>query len=362
MACDEWMILHLISRMNGERTLSGIFHLLRGKRSSQSIQDSYLFHLRPFFHLLDGLSREEFDRWIDRVMASKWIEKSSTDEEKYKLSMSGSAYYRSLQAETSLPAGLAFTEWINDERLFWLKLQLLVQTVSELGKENRAFVPVTRAPQATEAVRTFLTAVPPDDASLSKRLKGQICWVFSRMETEEANLLAGQFSGHLLPGLTLDQMADVLHKEKMQTQLLFKAALRTFMHLAKEGQSAVPDLVLFFGAPENGLSQSAAKTYSLLQGVTIGELAERRGLARGTIEDHLIEITLKIADFNWSSYLSEPVRHRILEIAGQLKTKQLKPIKAAAGEQISFFQIRLALASESVKMKNREGGRSRENK
>ncbi|MFX3617213.1 MAG: helix-turn-helix domain-containing protein [Sporolactobacillus sp.] len=356
MACDEWIILHLIDRMNGERTLSGIFHLLRGKHSSQSIQDSYLFHLRPFFHLLDGLSREEFDRWIDRVMANKWIEKSSAVEEKYKLSMSGSAYYHRLQAETSLPAGLTFTEWINDERLFWLKLQLLVQTISELGKENRAFVPVTRAPQATEAVRTILTAAPPDYTSLSKRLKGQICWVFSRMEAEEANLLAGQFSGHLLPGLTLDQMADVLHKEKMQIQLLFKAALRTFVHLVKEGQSAVPDLVLFFGAPENGLSRSAAKTYCLLQGLMIDELAERRGLSRGTIEDHLVEITLKIDDFNWSPYLSEPMRRCILEIARRLKTKQLKPIKAAVGERISFFQIRLALASESVETKNRESG------
>ncbi len=45
----QTMILFCLQKINGERTIYSIYHLLKGKKSSQTIQDTHLFHLQPLF-------------------------------------------------------------------------------------------------------------------------------------------------------------------------------------------------------------------------------------------------------------------------------------------------------------------------
>ena len=56
----QTMILYCLQKINGERTIYSIYHLLKGKKSSQTIQDTHLFHLNRFFQTETNMSRNEF--------------------------------------------------------------------------------------------------------------------------------------------------------------------------------------------------------------------------------------------------------------------------------------------------------------
>ena len=58
----QTMILFCLQKINGERTIYSIYHLLKGKKSSQTIQDTHLFHLQPLFQTYTNLSRNELEK------------------------------------------------------------------------------------------------------------------------------------------------------------------------------------------------------------------------------------------------------------------------------------------------------------
>jgi uncharacterized protein YpbB len=100
---------------------------------------------------------------------------------------------------------------------------------------------------------------------------------------------------------------------------------------------------------QSSLSKTAETTRKLLQtGLTLHDIASKRHLAVSTIEDHLVELTLKKVNHWLSDYLSTACEQQIMNVADHLKTRQLKPIKNHLGERVSYFQIRLALAKNAV--------------
>ncbi|WKB37107.1 hypothetical protein QS257_10545 [Terrilactibacillus sp. S3-3] len=143
-----FFLLYLIDRFNGERSLSGIYHLLRGKRSSQTVQDSFLFHVEPFFHLLDELKRAGIDRLLSECRTRRWL--TSPDNIHFRLSADGKAALLELGKACHFPKGIAFVTYVNGEKLFWLRLQLLVQTLSELIHRQSVFLPMTNQINVTE--------------------------------------------------------------------------------------------------------------------------------------------------------------------------------------------------------------------
>jgi uncharacterized protein YpbB len=57
----ENILLYCLKQLNGERTIYSIYHLLNGKKSSQTLQDAHLFSLKRYFGILESLTRESFD-------------------------------------------------------------------------------------------------------------------------------------------------------------------------------------------------------------------------------------------------------------------------------------------------------------
>jgi len=53
------IVLDILSSMKGERSPSAVYHLLKGKRSSQTIQDAGLFAVSKYFGFCSTLSREQ---------------------------------------------------------------------------------------------------------------------------------------------------------------------------------------------------------------------------------------------------------------------------------------------------------------
>ena len=62
-----------------------------------------------------------------------------------------------------------------------------------------------------------------------------------------------------------------------------------------------------------------------------------------TIYDHIVEIALHDDNFPIEPFVSREKQDEIFKAAEKLKTRKLKLIKEAVGEDIDYFQIRLAL-------------------
>ena len=62
------ILLSIISRIDGERTIYAGLHLLRGKRSGQTLQDVEYYGLKSFFGILPKLTVERFDEAAKELM------------------------------------------------------------------------------------------------------------------------------------------------------------------------------------------------------------------------------------------------------------------------------------------------------
>lgn len=67
------ILLQIFQKLNKERTISAAYHVLRGKRSGQTIQDIGLFQLHQYFGLLPKLSRTTFDEAVNLFMQNSWL-------------------------------------------------------------------------------------------------------------------------------------------------------------------------------------------------------------------------------------------------------------------------------------------------
>lgn len=346
---QDALLLYLVQKFCGERTCSGIYHLLKGKKSSQSVQDSYLFHVAPFFHSCSELSRSCFDARIEHLQRAQLIKPIDAECTRFVLTEDGVKLLDVFPENRLIPDGLKIIDQINEEGRFWLKLQLLVQTVSALCQGQSAFLPVVRQPEISEHVRRLILSGPPTRDQLGRIVFNELYQLFLTMPDDEANSLSALLSGWKASGLTLDQMAEASRRDALECSILFKSALRRMMNLFVGSPDQFPFLSRLLIGRQSSLSKTAETTRKLLQtGLTLHDIASKRHLAVSTIEDHLVELTLKKVNHWLSDYLSTACEQQIMNVADHLKTRQLKPIKNHLGERVSYFQIRLALAKNAV--------------
>lgn len=81
------IVLFCLHKINGERTVYSILHLLNGKKSSQTIQDAHFFRLTPFFSINPSLKRVELEWIIDFLKKQGFI--SQNGEQSYSLTSLG---------------------------------------------------------------------------------------------------------------------------------------------------------------------------------------------------------------------------------------------------------------------------------
>ncbi|WP_353947884.1 helix-turn-helix domain-containing protein [Sporolactobacillus sp. Y61] len=347
----HYILLFMVDRMHGERTISGIYHILQGRQSVQTIQDSFLFHVRPFYHTMEHLDRTAWQSSAKSCQASGWIA-GYKEKESYILTESGKSHLNQLKKTCPLPRGLKFTEYAQQETLFWLKIQLVVQTLSEMVHGHRSFFPVTNRPDVAQSVRHFLLNMSLDPEKLAHQVYTELHDILQLLSPEEAHIIVAQLSGAGDAGLTMDQLAASTGYDRIRLILLFKSALRQLMDYFHRNKSKGYILADLLPGRAAGLSHSAEQTYFYLKkGLPFTALSRKRKLSQGTIEDHLVEIALKVDDFDISPFLTEELDQLIIRTALLLRTRRLKPIKDQLRDKASYFQIRLSLARQALREK-----------
>ncbi|MDQ0197461.1 YpbB family protein [Neobacillus ginsengisoli] len=336
----ENIILYCIKQLNGERTIYSIYHLLNGKKSSQTIQDAHLFSLKKFFRILESLTRESFDKIIEKIFEKKLIRKCG--EQRFLLTPTGDIHLEKIQ----LPIYINGWSYQQTANLFWERLTLLVQVTSNLVFQETHYIPIQKNKEVHFWLKSTLKDFHVPRSEIGKLLFSELMDCFEEDKNIDPSFLVFRLTGYQKIGLTPLQMSQKFKINSIDYHIEFINVLHFLIRKVENihnHSQLLPELLKGL-IQDDSLTQSSRKTWVLLkQGYSIEQIAGFRRLKKSTIEDHIVEFALNVNDFSIDDYVDNVIQKRILEISQQTESKQLKLIRNYL-EAASYFQIRLVLA------------------
>lgn len=336
----ENIILYCLKQLNGERTIYSIYHLLNGKKSSQTIQDAHLYSLKKFFRIIEPFPRESFDSIIQRILETGWINPSG--DHQFLLTSTGELHLKN----HPLPRYLKGWEYQHFANPFWERLSLLVQVISNLVHQESRYIPIQKNKDTHLWLKEVVKKFKHSRDDLGRLLFLELTDVFDTTPEINPDVLIYRLTGYRQIGLTEGQNAKMLNMENLEYHIEFINIIHYLIQTIEANFERYPLLSsIFHGLRKNdSLTISARKTWDLLKkGYSIDEIVQLRHLKQSTIEDHLVEFALNIDDFSIERYVDKELQHKIMNLAFQLHTRQLKIIRNSL-TQASYFQIRLVLA------------------
>ncbi|MEY9868155.1 uncharacterized protein YpbB [Peribacillus sp. B2I2] len=344
------IILYAIKKFQGERSIYAIYHMLQGKKSSQTIQDAHLFGLTNIFGTIPRFTRQQLNQNIEQFLKHDYI--NLTDKsDAYEISLQGEGMLVDYFNNNPFPTYINGWKYHNITPVFWGRLNLLIQTISHIVHNERRFYPIQRNPKIQYFVKEFLHANRQDRVLIAQHLYEELISLLESQSDLKRDIFILKLTGVNRIGLTFEQIAKRKDVEEQYVRFTFLDSLHQMLSEMDTGTGTeyplLSSLTNDWQKSENPhLTQSTQTTLRYIQaGKNLGEIAEIRRLKVNTIEDHLVEIVLSDKGFPISDYVSIEDEREIAAAIKELGTKKLKAIKNMVdNKQISFFQIRLVLA------------------
>lgn len=346
--------LNALIPLANERTLQAAFYILRGRRANQTLQDIHLYNLYPYYRMFPRFSKEEWDKIVSTLLQDGLIAHlevtAANGKPSFRVTEKGLRLAREWGARFQLERWLApFTDSTMAARveLFWQRLHLLVQTISQLLAEDMGFLPVVSDKKIQQWVKAQVTS-PSDRAQWKQCLREELYLLWSPLPEEVQVLLVGQLSGAAQVGKTLSQLAMQQNEPAAHLLLKFRYGLAQSVRRLESDRAHFPYLSRIVNQTDKldtRLTESAARTYMLVQkGWGIEQIAKSRNVKVSTVEDHLAEIALRCPEWDCHLYLDPELGAKIVQVSEALQTSRLRLIKDQLGADVSYLQIRLALA------------------
>ncbi|MCF6137612.1 helix-turn-helix domain-containing protein [Pseudalkalibacillus berkeleyi] len=344
----DMIFLYGIKQINGERTISGLFHLLSGKKSSQTVQDGKLFHLSHLFGTFQGYKYASFNEKILQYEQKSWV--NIEDHQYAKLTPVGFDLLKDKMEMTPIPVGIDGWRYGDISTIFWRRFTLFIQTLSHLLAGDKGFYPIQNEPEVLMWVRKHFPKTPRARYIIAKQIHTELSSLLKRLEftNKESDMIVLSLSRYQRVGKTIQQIAEMYEMDSVECQFHYQAAIHQMMNeLIKDKQSYLYRFIADI-YQDNTLTESTRKTFDLISsGYTIEEVAKVRNLKASTIEDHIVELSIHVKGFQITPYINLQDQRRIIDISTQLQTRKLKDIKTALNDATSYFQIRLTLAKQS---------------
>lgn len=337
------MLCILFSQLNGEKTASAAFYLLRGKRSGQSIQDVHYYNVKMFFGLLPKLSKEVFDEAVDDLKKSKYIYIDHAFI--VRLTEKGKEHVQEARK-------YHFNGWDyrGREEIFFSRLSLIVQTVSNFRVGEKSFMPTQRDTEVQQFVKGFLYGKPITDPSFARKIKNELQFLLeeSGMDENQKIILTHRLVGYRYTGWTWDQLASQLNIHPISIKLYFIESLHMLLQtIERTDKTPLINMVANKIKISSHLTASTQVTKSLFdKGLMLEEIAAHRQLKLSTIEDHFVEIAMSDDDFPLHKFVSFEESKDVWEKSFALKTKRLRVLKEIFPE-LTYFQLRLILGAHT---------------
>ncbi|MGD7045465.1 helix-turn-helix domain-containing protein [Jeotgalibacillus proteolyticus] len=332
---------------NGDRSRSAIFHLVSGKKTSQTIQDAHLYGAQDFFQLFPGITREAFDDSCSQLAQRNYL--IQLDEQRWNVSKEGDKALINYFNFHRFPIYLK--GWLYHDRaaVFWKRLLLLTQSLSNYAYRENRFYPVQRDPDVQHWVKSMFLKWGNDRIDYTKRLLSELTDLCSDKKfPDHPDFIIQQMTGYQLIGMTSNQLADYFSIDDWEVHIRFLNSLH-FIFSEIQNQNKYPILYSMqddITQKEFVLTVSTEKTMTYInQAYSVEQIAQIRNLKNSTIEDHIIEIALMIQSFSIDRYVQRRMQDEIWQAASQLNHKRMKEIKEMVPDA-SFFQIRLVLVSK----------------
>lgn len=349
----EGIVLKCAQHIQASRTTAAIFHILSGKKSIQAVQDAHIYHLQAFYGIHQTWNKQTFDRLIDSLEQNNLL---AIDESSHFTLTKQGASWLAKQEEK-----LSFTRFngIHYHTLapvFSNRLLLLIQTLTNSCRHNFSFIPVVDKLHIQVWMKTFYTNIKANEGNFLQALYGELYQLLSGFQQVEANMFVDRLTGYQLYGKSIQQLAQDYHFTVIDVQLLWTRMIHQLLSTITLSEKAFPALqaLLPETSVQSFMTNSANRTYRLLkQGHSVETIADMRQLKNNTIYDHIVEIALFDSGFPVSPYVTDKQYGKILGTIERIHTYSLKPLKEELPEDISYFQIRLVLAT----MKNLETGK-----
>ncbi|PIC63281.1 hypothetical protein CSV79_12755 [Sporosarcina sp. P13] len=331
------VLLTMFQRLHGERSAQGVYHILRGKRSGQTLQDVEYYQLKSFYSLLPNLSAVDFQHAIDRLVSDGLIRIEDH-----------LVYFTEKSERDHVDYGWRFNGWDyrGKEREFSKRLALVVQTLSNIRIGENMFMPIQKELPIQQFVKEFLRNYPIPIRELSRILRGELERVMLESQLTELQciILSNRLTGYRLTALTWEQLADQLNVSSTTVQLTFLESLHIVMDFIYE-QEEFPLLNnLAAGCRvDTYLTHSAERTKYLFEdGYSIEQIASLRNLKMSTIEDHFVEMAVNMKHFPFEEFVSQEQIDDVWRHIDRLQTKRLRVLKEHCGG-LTYFQLRLII-------------------
>ncbi|WP_243290095.1 helix-turn-helix domain-containing protein [Bacillus sp. FJAT-47783] len=337
--------LFLIKKFRHERTISAVYHLLKGKRSSQTIQDGIIFHVSNFFGLFPTLNRQTLMDSIEYLKKNAFIEK--IEQNQYCLTKVGDNELFEQLKKSPIPQSLNGWTYSNETGLFWNRFALLVQTLSNLSYGHKNYIPLSQQLDVLQFVKTYIFSLPYTKQQLVNELYKELHHLLKNKHEKDAQIFMYRLTGYKRIGMTNEQIANKMNEDSTYIYIRFVATIHYILMTIQEKPVQFPIIAGIMNGQikKHTLTASTQLTYSYWQkGYNIDEIAQIRNLKHSTIEDHFVEIALNVPNFNVSSFLHQDDIEKIWRKMRELKTSKLRIIKESLQNQYSYFHIRLAMA------------------
>lgn len=342
----EYILLKCVSNLKGERTISGIYHLLTGKRSSQTMQDARGYEIEEFFGIYKSLERKSLHFFVNRLEQANLID--IKDSQFPEITESGR-----IVLETKSDFTCRFNGLKNHKNVaeFEKRFLLLVQTFTNMQSNHKIFLPVVEDPVTQEWVKQLYIRKQKAIPNMVSSLYKEISILLPHCQPIERELFSYRLTGNGLIGHTYDQLAIKKGLYKIDTYLYIQHVFYLFFDSMRRDPDQFPVLSICGEDLETSelITQSAKRTfYYIEKGWTIDNVMTKRRLKKSTIQDHIVEAALVIPDFSIERFLMTDEKNEIIAAADSLQTQRLKQIYQALNGKYSYFQIRLGLAHEQL--------------
>ncbi len=345
MSCLEAVLLLMLKKVEGERTSSAVFHLLKGKKSAQTIQDAHLYKLTKWFQTAPFLTMSSFEQLLANLLGSSYL---TGDVQRPYVTEKGLDEMNKKFEQTSVFPFLSGWQLSGTAPLFFSRLQLLVQVISHFSYGEKVYYPVTRDEALQVWVKKYLKQFSALKENFSSSLQKELIFVFEKQQ-ENPECFLIRCSGHGQTAKTIAQAAEALDIEQTEYWFRFLHIQHAMIKIILESPSELPLLYkvlsdIYVSVP---LTESARQTAELLQkGMTLKQVAALRRLKTATVEDHVIELALNDPLFSIRPFIEEKKEQAVKRVISPGTNRQLKPIKDQLPDH-SYFEIRLVLAKES---------------
>lgn len=330
------LILAIMKTVNRQRTISSPYHLIKGKKSGQTIQDIGYFGLYPYFGVLPKLDKKAYDQAVQRLFSDGYL----LDNEQV-VDLSQKAMDFDIGASP-----LNGWKYRGNENLFFSRLSLIVQTFSHFSQQEKTFDPIVNNEEVQHWVKKYLKRIGFRDMAIAQTFKKELLTTLTDSAISETHkmIVMERLTGFGLSGLTWRQIADSKNLSLMDVQLMSVEALHGWMGVIEQSKPQLLIGLMEGIIQQSSLTETAQRTEKLFdKGFSLEQIASLRQLKTSTIEDHFVELAMNDPFFNYTPFVNPALFEAIIAESRRRKTKRLREIKEHLPEA-SYFQIRLALA------------------